>query len=863
MFDSERSITREVFNPLQHSFLVHPARGWNPSFWRCDSCGRESWEFPEMLRYSEGHDFNLCSVCHSVPQNIGGWIWKVTRILTWRRCWMVPVLPTMAYRLWQQGRLWSGLSALLVLGSNLVATLIIQVVLLLIWFTLRKTLHWLFLRWLGCRPRQWALRRSSVRDLSDELMFRDDDSHFESDSIHRGVHLSQLEAVRRRSLRRGLVEARPFNLHALVRGDLKYFWDDFAHACIPQQQLVRFPPQVGETHCQRQCIRVANTVLLIVYAMWIAFWLRYPAKLQLRYMIDALRIDGICIASTEPPWWFWKVEYPLCTDTFVIFLWLCIALMVLLFVTLVLANACRFPSRWPLKCCTGWAWLCCVFLCMGSDPVKRTMDLLFAPLAVPWMFVDHVCGRGDLPPEDTLWVALLVCFLALTKLVLIFIACLIRRRVRHQAEVRMRAARAEAERSLEERICNASKWPENAAIIRSMSNFISEVTQDFLPAMNQDERDQVEPKRLRLVNAIKREFPREMRDRELSITVNRATALEDTLSCLINLPWSMVMADRLTVKFAGEMGVDAGGLRRDWFNTLAQCLWSGAQDGSGHLCCLADGTLTPRFGDDRWNELFAIGRLAGLAVWHGIPFPLPLGSVWCRFVLAQPIGKAELIQLDKVYFKNHIKLVLENTIEKAEQTLRYELYFVSPSDDIELCIGGRQRRVTEENKKEYIQLVCQHRLCNGIREQIGVLLGGFWSVIPLRHLHDVGITHREIALLIAGFDDIDPDAWEQNADCSGAEAHICQWFWQVVHELSAEQRGSLLHFTTSSSRLPPGGFRQMQPRFKLNTTATDTTHLPVASTCFNTLNLPVYGSKDVLRERVLSALGHGVGFGNV
>lgn len=37
--------------------------------------------------------------------------------------------------------------------------------------------------------------------------------------------------------------------------------------------------------------------------------------------------------------------------------------------------------------------------------------------------------------------------------------------------------------------------------------------------------------------------------------------------------------------------------------------------------------------------------------------------------------------------------------------------------------------------------------------------------------------------------------------------------------------------------------------------------LPTAHTCFNILDLPVYSSKEVLRERLLLALEHEQGFG--
>ena len=39
-------------------------------------------------------------------------------------------------------------------------------------------------------------------------------------------------------------------------------------------------------------------------------------------------------------------------------------------------------------------------------------------------------------------------------------------------------------------------------------------------------------------------------------------------------------------------------------------------------------------------------------------------------------------------------------------------------------------QVTEENKKEYVNLVAQHRMTTAIREQLQAFLSGFWDLVP-------------------------------------------------------------------------------------------------------------------------------------
>lgn len=49
---------------------------------------------------------------------------------------------------------------------------------------------------------------------------------------------------------------------------------------------------------------------------------------------------------------------------------------------------------------------------------------------------------------------------------------------------------------------------------------------------------------------------------------------------------------------------------------------------------------------------------------------------------------------------------------------------------IELKEGGTGIPVTQENKREFVQLSAQYRLLTSIKDQIDALLGGFYEIIP-------------------------------------------------------------------------------------------------------------------------------------
>ena len=49
---------------------------------------------------------------------------------------------------------------------------------------------------------------------------------------------------------------------------------------------------------------------------------------------------------------------------------------------------------------------------------------------------------------------------------------------------------------------------------------------------------------------------------------------------------------------------------------------------------------------------------------------------------------------------------------------------------VELKEGGAMIPVTQENKKEFVQLSANYRLYSSIKEQIETLLAGFYEIIP-------------------------------------------------------------------------------------------------------------------------------------
>lgn len=267
-------------------------------------------------------------------------------------------------------------------------------------------------------------------------------------------------------------------------------------------------------------------------------------------------------------------------------------------------------------------------------------------------------------------------------------------------------------------------------------------------------------------------------------------------------------------------------------------------------------------------DLLAIGRLAGLAVFHGNPLPIPLGSVVCKLLLGESISPKDVQRLDPDFYQFRVKPVLAaGGVDMLEAALCEPLMFMSAPTALreskELCPGGSEKRVTEENKQEYIRLLCEYYLIGDREEQIKIFLRGFWDIFPKEHLVSSGVTYREIALLIAGYSEIDPLQWRAHtqADVGESYAQLIEWFWQMVEEMSEEDRAKLLHFATGSSRLPSTGFAGLEPCFNISIEPGEEAHLPQSHTCGNQLVLPSYSSKEMLVEKMQISIANDEGFG--
>ncbi|KAL5205547.1 hypothetical protein ABZP36_033756 [Zizania latifolia] len=374
---------------------------------------------------------------------------------------------------------------------------------------------------------------------------------------------------------------------------------------------------------------------------------------------------------------------------------------------------------------------------------------------------------------------------------------------------------------------------------------------------------------------------RQQHDQHLSaplrISVRRAYVLEDSYNQL-RLRRSQDLKGRLTVQFQGEEGIDAGGLTREWYQLLSRVIFD-----KGALLFTTVGnnaTFQPNpnsvYQTEHLSYFKFVGRVVAKALFDGQLLDVHFTRSFYKHILGVNVTYHDIEAIDPDYYKN-LKWMLENDVSDIPDLTfsmdpdeeKHILYEKNEVTDYELKPGGRNIRVTEETKHEYVDLVAKHILTTAIRPQINAFLEGFSELVP-RELISL-FNDKELELLISGLPEIDFDDLKANAEYIGysAGSPVIQWFWEVVNGFSKEDMARFLQFVTGTSKVPLEGFKALQgisgpQRFQIHKAYGAPERLPSAHTCFNQLDLPEYSSKEQLEERLLLAIheaSEGFGFG--
>lgn len=160
--------------------------------------------------------------------------------------------------------------------------------------------------------------------------------------------------------------------------------------------------------------------------------------------------------------------------------------------------------------------------------------------------------------------------------------------------------------------------------------------------------------------------------------------------------------------------------------------------------------------------------------------------------------------------------------------------------------------MTKQNLPEFAALVVNIRL-NESRRQMASIRKGLNQVVPVRILSL--FTWSDLEVMVCGQANIDIELLRKHTVYQGLSASSpeVKFLWKALHSLTAEEKQRFLRFVWGRNRLPTTD-DDWTTNFTLKSIATSTDALPIAHTCFFSMDLPPYSSYKLCREKILYAV---------
>ncbi|XP_069780819.1 ubiquitin-protein ligase E3A-like isoform X3 [Narcine bancroftii] len=320
---------------------------------------------------------------------------------------------------------------------------------------------------------------------------------------------------------------------------------------------------------------------------------------------------------------------------------------------------------------------------------------------------------------------------------------------------------------------------------------------------------------------------------------------------------------QLYVEFEGEQGVDEGGVSKEFFQLVVEEIFN------PDIGMFTYDSYTKHFwfnptSFENDGQFTLIGIVLGLAIYNHCILDVHFPMVVYRKLMGKKGTLEDLADSHPILYRS-LKEVLEyegNIEEDMMITFKVsynDLFGVPVTHNLK--DSNDEIPVTNQNKKEFVQLYTNYILNQSVEKQFRAFNRGFHMVTnesPLKYL----FRPEEIEQLICGSKNLDFHALEEATEYDGGftkDSRIVRDFWAITHSLPEEQKRQFLQFTTGSDRAPVGGLGKIKLIITKN--GPDSDRLPTTHTCFNVLLLPDYSTKDKLKERLLKAITYSKGFG--
>ncbi|EEP81739.1 conserved hypothetical protein [Uncinocarpus reesii 1704] len=378
----------------------------------------------------------------------------------------------------------------------------------------------------------------------------------------------------------------------------------------------------------------------------------------------------------------------------------------------------------------------------------------------------------------------------------------------------------------------------------------------------------------------------------LVLKVRRECLVEDSLRGVSEVVGSgqEEIKKGLRIEFVGEEGVDAGGLRKEWFLLLVREVFD-PLNGSDMIARIAGLFLYDEdsgycyfnpYCFESSEQFFLVGLVFGLAIYNSTILDVALPPFAFRKLLASarpnniptlstPCQPFRCTLDDLAEYRPTLARGLRQLLEfdgDVETTfcqdfvINVERY--GETMEVALCPGGEKRPVTNSNRREFVDLYVKYMLDGAVSRQFEPFKRGFFTVCGGNALHL--FRPEEIELLVRGSDEaLDIPSlravavYEHWPAANPEREPVVNWFWDFFARVSPRDQRKILSFITGSDRIPAMGATNLVIR--LLCLGQDSERFPIARTCFNMLSLYRYQTREKFESKLWRAVVESEGFG--
>lgn len=324
------------------------------------------------------------------------------------------------------------------------------------------------------------------------------------------------------------------------------------------------------------------------------------------------------------------------------------------------------------------------------------------------------------------------------------------------------------------------------------------------------------------------------------------------------------------VNFVGEAADDYGGPFREALSQMCDEL---QEDSLPVLIRVPNGTHSVGLNREKfmpnpaasspfylkWFQFMGLVMAIGLLSKNILPLDLP--PMFWKLLVNEKLDGNDLEAVD------HLCYQFISTFRNAESEGitdevfddTFEQYFTTHTADgeeVELIPGGASKRVRFQDRLRFAKAVERFRL-NEVQPHLEAVKKGVFSLIPPRYFPL--LTWKEMEMMVCGNPEIDMELLKKHTIYEGlnANSRLAKDFWHVFESFNTTERSLFLKFIWGRSRLPVSeeAFTQPMKVQKVDRSNPDN-YLPLSHTCFFSIELPNYSSRQILKDKLLYAITH-------